>query len=413
MGRLTESDGLHAKLAKSNLDTGDSLDAKIFFGEQKDTLKKIKETSFIGYLKMDIVHPPEGTTWGYFNDRAVNQAWVTGLAEMFVNGKLHNCEARYSMDIAVKRSWISNLVDAENNPKLSGKDIKHLRQLQLTAEGQQAILEEELWVMGGNHRRLALINYVDWLKYELNILERKLLAEDILMGRSTSVTDAAVGSATGGNPNAADAASTSAIIAPMTELQIRVRDLKAQMKDSPMWAVGLYDRGAPIIVCRSIYLLTNHPIYVRSEKVESHGLDRSYATFRFMSRNETLGFYKATDEEYLLEIVDQLKIALIKDLRARPNRDLNFDYHLYCPAYLRAVQAMASKYKSVNSGFRKLALVPSFMLGLVMASRVRKHFIHASWFKASNLLKMLDVHGGVSRQPAQPCGRIFPIPFRS
>jgi hypothetical protein len=170
------------------LDTGDILNAKIFFGEQKDTFKLIKESSFLGYLKMNIIDPPEGTTWGYFNDWAINQAWVTRLAEMFVNGKLHNCEEKYSMDIAVKRSWVNNLVDAENTQELSGKDIRYLPRLQLTTEGQQAILEEELWVMGGNHRRLALISYIDWLKYKVNNLKGKLLAEDILMGRSTSAT---------------------------------------------------------------------------------------------------------------------------------------------------------------------------------------------------------------------------------
>lgn len=396
------------------MDTGDIVDAKIFFGEEKDTLKKIKESSFIGYLKMNIVNPPEGTTWGYFNDRPVNQAWVSGLAEMFVNDKLHNCEERYAMDIAVNRSWVNNLVDAESIRELSGKDLQHMPQLQLTTEGQRAILEDGLWVMGGNHRRLALISYVDWLKYELNILEGKILAEDVLMGRSTrdaahtSATDPAIGSSTGGVPNVAHTASTSAI-APMTQLQIRARHLKAQMEDSPMWVVRLYDRGAPIIVM-PIHLFTNDPsiYYLSSEKVESHGVDKSYATFRYMSRNENLGFYKATDEEYLLEIVDQLKIALMKDLRALPNREFNFDFQMSCPTYMEAVEAMASKYKSVNSGFRKLALVPSFMLGLVMASRVRKHFVHARWFKASNLLKMLDVHGGVSCQPAQPCEAFSP-----
>ena len=42
--------------------------------------------------------------------------------------------------------------------------------------------------------------------------------------------------------------------------------------------------------------------------------EASYATFHFMSWNETGGFYRAMDEEYLLEIIDQLKIALKKDL---------------------------------------------------------------------------------------------------
>lgn len=121
-----------------------------------------------------------------------------------------------------------------------------------------------------------------------------------------------------------------------------------------------------------------------------------------MSRNETGGFYKATDEEYLLEIVDQLKIALKKDLANIPDRTQPIDYQTSCPTYIEAVKAVALKFKSVNSGFRKLALVPSFMLALVMASRIKKHFIHAPWFKATTLLKWLDVHGGVSARRPVP-----------
>jgi hypothetical protein len=102
------------------MDTGNIHSAKIFFREQKDTLNLIKDSSFIGYLKMNIVNPPKGTTLGYFKNWTVNQAWVTGLAEMFINGKLHNCEEKYAMDIVVNRSRVNNLDDTKNIQDLSG-----------------------------------------------------------------------------------------------------------------------------------------------------------------------------------------------------------------------------------------------------------------------------------------------------
>ena len=86
-----------------------------------------------------------------------------------------------------------------------------------------------------------------------------------------------------------------------------------------MWTVGLYNRGAQInpIHHPSMDDLTLHPW---PDKVNSYGEDLSYATFRLMSRNEVHGTYKATEEEYLLEIIDQIKIALLKDLRDMRNR---------------------------------------------------------------------------------------------
>jgi hypothetical protein len=134
--------------------------------------------------------------------------------------------------------------------------------------------------------------------------------------------------------------------------------------------------------------------------VESYGEDVGYATFRLMSRNEIHGTYKATDEEYLLENVDHIKLALLKDLRDMPNRPPQVDYSTSCPGYVQAVSQTADKYRSVNSGFRRILLVPSFVLALVMASRLRKHFIHSSWFRTSNLMKMVDVHAGVRSNPS-------------
>ena len=137
---------------------------------------------------------------------------------------------------------------------------------------------------------------------------------------------------------------------------------------------------------------------MHTDFAEKCGKDESYAMFRYLSRNETLHNVMSTDEELLQEIVDRLKIQLLRDIENLPSREEFEDYRdkEKFPEYAKAIAAMADKYKSVNGGFRKLALVPSFMLALVMASRVQRHFVHASWFRVTPLLKMVDVHGGVS-----------------
>ena len=137
---------------------------------------------------------------------------------------------------------------------------------------------------------------------------------------------------------------------------------------------------------------------MHTDFAEKCGKDESYAMFRYLSRNETLHNVMSTDEELLQEIIDRLKIQLLKDIENLPSIEEYEDYRYKdrFPEYTKAIEAMADKYKSVNGGFRKLALVPLFMLALVMASRVQRHFVHASWFRVTPLLKMVDVHGGVS-----------------
>jgi hypothetical protein len=60
------------------------------------------------------------------------------------------------------------------------------------------------------------------------------------------------------------------------------------------------------------------------------------------------------------------------------------------------LRRITQKFQRVNKGFRRIVLVPRFMFGLVMASRVGSHFSHSQWFQSSKLSKMVDVHGVVS-----------------
>jgi hypothetical protein len=140
----------------SNVDTGSGIDPDVFFGHEMKTLQDANRESFIGCLKINIVDPPEGSVWGHFNDRVVNKSWVTNLARSF-REKIRNCKDRYRMDIAVRRSWVENLAEAKRFKEVTGVGIANVPELKLTAAGKKEILEQDLWFMGGNHRRVALI----------------------------------------------------------------------------------------------------------------------------------------------------------------------------------------------------------------------------------------------------------------
>ena len=123
--------------------------------------------------------------------------------------------------------------------------------------------------------------------------------------------------------------------------------------------------------------------------------------FQFLSQNQSLGEHVATDEEKLQQILTQLKRAFLKDLRKITERESeeHEDLRVKYPKYTAMLNGFSVKFKQVNVGFRRLTCMPTFMLGLVMASRVRRHYQHAPWFRASMFNKMAEVHGAVSDTP--------------
>jgi hypothetical protein len=136
--------------------------------------------------------------------------------------------------------------------------------------------------------------------------------------------------------------------------------------------------------------------------IEAHDEDHREALFQFLSQNEDLDQHKITDEEKLQLLITELKQEFLKDQRnaekKKSKREVEEyeDLRVKYPLYTKKIGEFATKYNQVNVGFRKLACMPTFMLGLVMASRVRRHYQHASWFRVATFHKMAEVHGAVS-----------------
>lgn len=122
------------------------------------------------------------------------------------------------------------------------------------------------------------------------------------------------------------------------------------------------------------------------------------AIFCLISRNETKGVHSATKEEFLQEIIDELKDALELDLKnlKDPSHSREEDYKIKYTTFLNKVKLKADFFKQNSNGYRRICCLPSFSLGLVMASRILSHYTHAPWFKLRNLSEMIGVHGTVS-----------------
>jgi len=120
------------------------------------------------------------------------------------------------------------------------------------------------------------------------------------------------------------------------------------------------------------------------------------AVFRLISRNDRKTSHRATDEELLQEVIDEIKDEYeldVENLDDRLEEDFQFKYVKFVEKTKQKAEDLKDK-----ASYRLIFSVPAFTLGLVMASRVRSHYTHAPWFKVTTLSGMLDVHGTVSRQ---------------
>jgi len=167
---------------------------------------------------------------------------------------------------------------------------------------------------------------------------------------------------------------------------------------------------------------------VWADLIDHFDEDKSLAIYQFLSENDDQAVHKKTDEEGLQQLFNYLKVALERDIRngkareeAKRQREMEKEnapasdkdkdkddeddedkeeelpeLRVKYPEYWARLQKINAQYKGVNAGYRRLTCMHTFVFGLVQASRVRRHYLHAPWFRVSHFNKMLQVHGGVS-----------------
>lgn len=326
-------------------------------------------------MRMNVLKPPDGAMWGRFNDRTVHEPWQNRLVELF-EAKLDNCTDKTAMEVAVKKEWLK-YPDAPVT-SVEGRVINDVPFMELSDIGKQELETVkvsgpgkkwgELWFLGGNHRRGALEIFVERIEDELKQNAKQI--ERIEASGEDKEED-------------------------LEELRSRAEKLTADLDATQQWVVKLYDRGTSDEKYNS-----GGSDMDNTDKIEARGPILAKATFRFISRNEANEQHPMTAEERLQEIVEMLKDAYEEDLDANEKNGVkNIDERdpdtLY-PRFTKLAQETAKTYKD-SQGHGSLCTDTSFALGLVMASRIFRHYLHAPWFNVKELRRMLDEHGAVSK----------------
>lgn len=211
-----------------------------YFGFDITEIRSTKQKAFVGYLSLNVIDPPDGTVWGRFNNRAVNQPWVNKLCEAYVKNWVDNCTDVQSMDVVIDLDHLVNdRPDPKADPKavpppdailtsVEGLTIHAVPEMKFTPEGREAIKAEGgLWMLSGNHRRLALTKYVNDLKIEIEKITAKVVK---IVGK---LTDEEIGDL---EPN---------VLESVRVAQDTIKEKEETLRRSGLWAIKIHDKGEP------------------------------------------------------------------------------------------------------------------------------------------------------------------------
>lgn len=191
-----------------------------FHGFEKAFLREKKREAMIGLMSMNIIGPPDGAYWGQFNNRPIDEKAVSNLAKAF-SSNMDHCTDGNAIDVAVKRHWIQN-VD-QSHRSVEGMSIEKVAEVEFTQEGLTEIKGNNLWMLGGNHRRQALTKYVGSLKADLKAKDKEVTTLDMEIRKGDS---------------------NGALAMELAAHRVEASKLKKQVERSCKWVVRLYDRGA-------------------------------------------------------------------------------------------------------------------------------------------------------------------------
>lgn len=195
------------------------IDQEYFNGFLQKDLEGYKEEAGLGYLVMDIVDPPKGAFWGKYNDRRLQMAWVNDLAEKF-KANLDSCSNLTAIEVAVRQPWVKNLDQAVKSA--ARLTTITLPRVEFTELGLEEIANDNLWVLGGNHRREALKKFT-------REMSGKIQSNSKAIGRLEAQR----------NRQGEDSEREQ----DLKDLKDKNKELVDVLSHAPRWAIHLYDRG--------------------------------------------------------------------------------------------------------------------------------------------------------------------------
>ncbi len=145
------------------------------------------------------------------------------MADTFITST-KNYVDKHAMDIVLDPEWLE---DPEGiHPTIDGFAPEQINELKFSKKGAEEIKNKNLWILSGNHRRLALVRHVERMEKELK--DQRDTIDDIKGGKTEVELHAL--------PEAPKER--------LRKAQEIAVVLEAMIKLRTYWTVHIYDRGA-------------------------------------------------------------------------------------------------------------------------------------------------------------------------
>ncbi len=135
---------------------------------------------------------------------------------------LDNSTDGTAIDIVIKKEWIKN--PSAIVPTVEGASILSVERIEFTDKGKEVILDNNLWMLSGNHWRATLLQYV--VTKEKQLEDMKKVAAKMEASEKPEEEDGT----DEGNQE-------------LDRFNKVCKRMEEEIEASSMWAVRLYNRG--------------------------------------------------------------------------------------------------------------------------------------------------------------------------
>ena len=190
------------------------------------TVKKEMAAARLGYAVLNLLNPGVKLVFGEYNNRAQNKKAVGELVHGFRSmGIQHD---QHPMPIAVRVDWVETAI------LVSTADDEKISAIQWTAKANGG----EVTVLGGQHRRAAVLEYKKQLEAEIIKLRTAISSK-------YKKLDASGGDGKGKGKGKASAKTEAmdALRAEVADMEDKLETVQGTLSDIGKWTVELYDIG--------------------------------------------------------------------------------------------------------------------------------------------------------------------------
>ena len=206
------------------------LERKVLLEEKRSTenaLKKEMTAARLGYAVVNLLDPGVTLVFGEYNNRAQNSRAVADLVQGYRSMGIQH--EQHPMPVAVRADWI------ESGCLVAMADDQKIKDVQWTSKAEGG----QVTVLGGQHRRAAVLQYKDELEAE----SAKLRATIATRQKKLAATGGDEGDGKGKGKSTTKKDAEGTMRAQLADMEDLLESINKILGELGKWTIEVYDIG--------------------------------------------------------------------------------------------------------------------------------------------------------------------------